>query len=190
VHRRWMIAGLLFCAGQLPAEPVTVAAQEVTVEDADTLSVLIDGETVRLQLAGIDAPEDVQNPKLQRDLERTGMPADQLLALGVAASEGARSLLPQFAPFLVRYDPEARDRYGRVPGDLIDREGRRFSLRLVEEGLARPLPVDGGAEAADFAAAAAAARAAGRGLWGSHPEAFAAWAGVGVRPGQGRGPRE
>lgn len=51
---------------------MTLDASEI--EDGDTLVAVIGGSRERLQLAGIDAPEDSDNAKLQRDLTRTGSP--------------------------------------------------------------------------------------------------------------------
>ncbi|MEJ1343607.1 MAG: hypothetical protein RPU14_16295, partial [Candidatus Sedimenticola sp. (ex Thyasira tokunagai)] len=45
-------------------------ASLISVEDGDTLVVKIKGEEKRVQLLGIDAPEDVENPKFTKDLQR------------------------------------------------------------------------------------------------------------------------
>ena len=58
------------------------------IEDADTLLVEVAGVSYRVQLPDIDAPENTANPKLQRDIERTGLDAEALLALGRQADEG------------------------------------------------------------------------------------------------------
>ena len=49
------------------------------VEDGDTLVVVAENQDVRIQLLGIDAPEDVPNPKLQKDLERTKLAEEVLI---------------------------------------------------------------------------------------------------------------
>ena len=117
---RWLIAcslsvvSLVSVAGQQ-----TIAPERVDVEDADTLLMQVAGASYRIQLPGIDAPESVMNPKLQRDIGRTGLSADTLLPLGQAAVTGLQQLLPSFQPYRLVFDPEVKDRYGRTPGDLV-----------------------------------------------------------------------
>ena len=89
---RWLIAcslsvvSLVSVAGQQ-----TIAPERVDVEDADTLLMQVAGASYRIQLPGIDAPESVMNPKLQRDIGRTGLSADTLLPLGQAAVTGLQA---------------------------------------------------------------------------------------------------
>lgn len=163
-------------AGALVAAPRQVETTGVEIEDADTLLVEVDGVSYRIQLPGIDAPESSVNPKLQRDVQRTGLDAEVLLALGRAADAGLQGLLETSGPFVLSFDPDNRDRYGRVPGELLDTGGRALSLRLVETGYAIPAG-DAQGRAAELDAALAAAKSGGRGLWGLDPETFAAWAG-------------
>ena len=169
------LAVALLCTG-LHAEIQRVAPDIVGVEDADTLQVEVGGVSYRIQLPGVDAPESVPNPKLLRDVERTGMDADSLLALGRAADRGLHEQLTGFLPYSLRFDPEQHDKYGRVPGELHRADGQRLSVSLVEAGYAIPLPGLDPAQQAELVAAMAGARDERRGLWGSHPDAFAAWA--------------
>lgn len=170
------LAILAVLSGALLAEPQTVEPQAVRIEDADTLAVELAGERLRVQLSDIDAPESTHNPKLLRDQERTGLSAETLLELGRAADAGIERLLGELAPYRLHFDPQARDRYGRVPGDLLDASGRALSTLLVEGGYAVPLQGQSTERRAELAAALARAREERRGLWGSHPEDFAAWA--------------
>lgn len=155
-----------------------VVLDDVGLEDADTLLVEVDGEGYRIQLPDVDAPESSENPKLQRDVARTGEDPAQLLALGRAADEGLRGLLAGFRPYRLRFDPTQRDKYGRTPGDLIDADGRLLSERLVEAGLGIPMASAAEARRAPLDAAMTQARDARRGLWGSQPALFAHWAAV------------
>jgi endonuclease YncB( thermonuclease family) len=174
------ITGLLLATtlvtGVAIAGESRVDPQSVEIEDADTLLVEVDGSRYRVQLVGIDAPESARNPKLQRDVERTGLAAGRLLALGARADAGLRELLPSFRPYRLVFEPASADRYGRVPGDLLDATGRRLSERLVSAGLALPLPGADGKVDPALAAAADGARDAQWGLWSGDPQAFAAWA--------------
>jgi micrococcal nuclease len=157
------------------AEQRSVPADRVTIEDGDTLLVQVAGVDYRIQLPDIDAPENVMNPKLQRDVARTGMVAEKLLPLGERAADGVRDLLPSFRPYRLVFDPAVKDKYGRTPGDLLDGQGVSLSLRLVEVGYAVPSRPDKGREAT-LKAAADTARAGDEGLWGWRPDLMQAWA--------------
>ena len=172
-----IITGLmLVLSASAAAELLPIELQHLQIEDADTLQVEIDGSPQRIQLMGVDAPEAVMNPKLQRDIARTGLTQDQLLPLGHAANEGLSRLLKEFAPYRLKADLGVKDKYGRVPGDLHGAAGQHLSIRLVEQGYALPLPVLQGERAKLLEAAAELARSERRGLWASHSDTFSAWA--------------
>ncbi|MEZ5585491.1 MAG: thermonuclease family protein [Sedimenticolaceae bacterium] len=167
---------LLICSSALTAGPQEVVPGSVQIEDADTLLIEVAGVSYRIQLPDIDAPENTMNPKLQRDIERTGLDVEALLALGRRADEGLSDLLRDFAPYQLHFDPDSRDRYGRVPGELVNTAGQQLSLRLVEEGYAVPVINTNPLRRAALDAAVSAARAGGRGLWGTQSDNFARWA--------------
>ncbi len=160
------------------AESGQRAPTVVEVEDADTLRVELEGAAYRIQLPGIDAPESVPNPKLMRDVERTGRDAEALLALGRLADQGLRDLLPGFMPYQLHFDPGIRDKYGRTPGDLRDGQGQWLSVRLVEAGYAIPRGEVDTERRIALERASELARAEERGLWGSAPDDFSAWVGT------------
>ncbi len=150
------------------------------VEDGDTILVQIDGKERRLQLHGIDAPEDVDNPKLKRDLERTGLDRERLLALGRAASEHLRRLIREDAPLRLEGNLQRRDRYGRTPVVAYGGNGISLNEQMVADGYAVMIgryPLDP-AFKERLAAEQARAMDTKRGLWGSDPEAMRAWSGV------------
>ena len=149
----------------------------VEVEDADTLRVEVDGSVYRIQLPGIDAPESVPNPKLLRDVERTGRDAEVLLALGRNADKALRDMLPGFMPYQLHFDSAVRDKYGRTPGDLLDSQGRWLSVAMVEAGYAIPRGKADPRHQALLEQAKTLAQSEQRGLWGSTSDDFAAWAG-------------
>lgn len=107
------------------------------VEDGDTLVVTLDGKSERLQLLGIDAPEDVDNAKHKRDVEQTGLGADALLVLGTQATAHLKGLVAAGQSLEVSGDFEKRDRYGRIDV-LVRMAGAPESLneRLVADGYA------------------------------------------------------
>jgi len=184
--RDWVLAGGLYVAAcSASAGHQSVAPEQVTIEDGDTLQVTVAGMDYRIQLPDIDAPENVVNPKLQRDVGRTGLPPEALLPLGERAADGLHAMLPAFRPYRLVFDPGVTDRYGRTPGDLLDADGDTLSLRLVEAGYALPSrPATG--RAAGLEAAAEAARAANLGLWRWHPDIMRAWAVVSMQPTRSR----
>ncbi|HEB97259.1 MAG TPA: thermonuclease family protein [Sedimenticola thiotaurini] len=152
----------------------------VRVEDGDTIVVTVDGEPRRLQLQGIDAPEDVDNPKLQRDLERTGLAPDTLLALGRAATRHLQGLVAPDDPLRLEGNLQRRDRYGRTPVVAYGRNGLSLNEQMVADGYAVMIgryPLDP-AFKERLTAEQERARSHGRGLWGERPEAMRAWSGL------------
>jgi micrococcal nuclease len=135
------------------------AESGVTVErvvDGDTIVAHLPGGQERVRLIGIDTPETVD-------------PRKPVQCFGHEASERTKKLLPPGTPIRLERDAEARDRYGRLLAYVyrVD-DGTFVNLALAEEGYAQPLTIPPNVAYADrFAAAAAEARAAGRGLWGA-----------------------
>ena len=136
----------------------------VAVEDGDTITIQVDGEIKRLQLAGIDAPEDQANPKLTRDLERTGLSADTLLALGNAATAHLKQLI--------------------LPGDEIPvfvyKDKHSLNAAMVTDGYAIVLQQSSIAQEikAELSALQLRAQSEKRGLWGSHDSETFSWSGL------------
>jgi endonuclease YncB( thermonuclease family) len=155
------------------AAELALPAGAIQVEDGDTVRVQLQGRETRVQLTGIDAPEDSDNPKLQKDLERTGLETERLLALGRAATRYLEMLTQLQDPHALHYEPGNRDRYGRLTGVLYNRLGESMSDYMVAAGFAvasakaperlRELQLD--------------ARRDTRGLWQKDPEAMALWSG-------------
>lgn len=123
----------------LAAEPRTLGLDLKTIEDGDTLVVAIDGVDQRVQIEDIDAPEDADNPKLQRDLERTGLAREQLLVLGRAATAHLARLLARPAGHSLTFDPDRRDRYGRLQVQITGPADHSLNQQLVIDGYAHCL---------------------------------------------------
>ncbi len=115
------------------------------LEDGDTLVVLANGEALRVQLLGVDAPEDKANPKLERDLQRTDLTAESLLKLGRQASDHLQRLVAG-GEVMLQGDLSARDKYGRTPMVVINKQGRSLNDAMLEDGYAM---VAGRSSAAD-----------------------------------------
>lgn len=133
-------------------EPGTATVESVT--DGDTIRVLIAGASTPVRLIGIDTPETHGQGGLRE-------------CFGQEASKRTRALLPEGTRVRLVRDVEARDRYGRLLAYVYRADDGVFvNLRLAEEGYAAPLTIPPNvAHRDDFAAAAAEARGAGRGLW-------------------------
>lgn len=159
------------------ADEITIPPQAITVEDGDTLLVEIDGTPQRLQLLHIDAPEETDNPKFQRDLQRTRLAADELRALGQAATAHLRQLIKQSQGVTLSYNPEQRDRYGRLPADVLLDGQASLSLRMVQDGYATLIEAKPVAEPLDTAypQAKAEAETKDNGLWAKNREATRLW---------------
>ena len=150
------------------------------VEDGDTVVADIDGKTERLQLIGIDAPEDTDNAKLQRDQKVTGLSAERLLVMGAKASQHLRTLLPVGTKVLVDGNLKQRDRYGRIPVVLHSGDGASINEAMVADGFAVVLgryPLDADLKTR-LQALEAQAIAGHKGLWSAeYRHSAAAWGG-------------
>lgn len=135
-----------------------VAAKVVSVTDGDTLRVSVDGETERLRIIGIDAPEVREGECLAQ--ESTSL-MERLVADGSVR--------------IAADDTQAdRDVYGRVLRHVWLADGRSVALEMLTAGLAREYTYAAPyAGVADHRAAEDEARAAGRGLWGVVCEGWA-----------------
>lgn len=171
---------LLLIANDAMAEQLSLQASDIRIEDGDTLLVEHVGQPYKIQLVGIDAPEDSENPKLTVDLKRTGLTREQLLQLGMAASTQLRQLITNNAPFTLHFDPLERDRYGRIPGDLIDQNDRSVAQMMVQLGYAIAL-VNGSHTKISTTLPIVQQQAINKrsGLWGEFPNLSRRWAGIG-----------
>ncbi|HDK37792.1 MAG TPA: thermonuclease family protein [Thiolapillus brandeum] len=111
----------------------------VKVEDGDTLEVNMAGKKERIQLLGMDAPEDTQNPKLKVDMARSGLTADKLLPLGHEATEYLQALVKPGDKLWLSGDLQQRDRYGRITAEVVMANGLSINVTMVASGYARPL---------------------------------------------------
>lgn len=158
---------LLVAAG---ARSEALEVRVVEVEDGDTLLVMLEGKPARIQLAGIDAPEDRPNPKFNLDLKRTGLPAETLLELGRHATAHLRGLAPPGTTVLLEGDLAARDKYGRIALEVKLPDGRSLNEAMVADGYARAL------HAPAYVPLQEEAVKSGRGIWGEAPDAARSWA--------------
>lgn len=126
------------------------------VIDGDTVDVLINGASERVRMLGIDTPE-------------TKKPNTPVECFGPQATEYTTSLLPPGTALYLERDIVGRDDYGRLLAYVYRAsDGLFVNLELVRGGFALPFPFrPNDAHAADFAEAAAQAKAANVGWWGA-----------------------
>ncbi|MEN8213809.1 MAG: thermonuclease family protein [Pseudomonadota bacterium] len=150
-----------------------------SIEDGDTILVNIAGSSERIQLSGIDAPEDTQNAKLKLDIQKRGLPKEELLEIGRLATSYLNSLIAEGESLSLKGDLSQRDKYGRIPAIVINEKGDSLNLLMVREGYATLLkryPLEAGFKAA-LEEAEQHARSSKSGLWASHPGIMAKWSG-------------
>ena len=167
---------LLLHAAALPAD--TGSYSLLQIEDGDTLVIELGSRPARVQLLGIDAPEDIANPKLIKDAERTGISQDLLLDLGRQATRHLQLLIGSAAAVKVEGDLKSTDKYGRVPV-VVTLPGEKISLNssMVQQGYAIALGSSsiGNGDQSELLRLEEQARNNQTGLWQSNPELMQAW---------------
>jgi len=130
-----------------------VVSREV---DGDTLHVHINGGDEKVRFIGINTPE-------------THGPGGLKECYGQEAAARLAELLPVGTEVDLVGDDEQRDKYGRLLAYVYrDRDHLFVNLAMVEQGFAEAYPFPPNvAHESEFATAAANARDANRGLWGT-----------------------
>ncbi|MEM7609775.1 MAG: thermonuclease family protein [Myxococcota bacterium] len=139
-------------SGEAPEPPADrVPVELASITDGDTLRVRLDGRSERVRLVGIDTPETENSPRGPQPF------ADE-------ATDALRSLVRDRSLSLA-FDTERRDRFGRLLAYLYA-DDTFVNAEMIREGWARPLTVPPNVRHAErFAALAAEARQARRGIW-------------------------
>jgi micrococcal nuclease len=134
---------------------VGVVAIACEADDAGSVLVdrVIDGDTIELQTGEVVRYLMVDAPELDA-------------CFGAEAAEANRRLV-EGEYVTLRFDRDRVDDYDRTLA-WVEVDGRDLNLSLVERGLACVLhiPPNGDDRVDEFEALEAAARAAGRGMWG------------------------
>ncbi len=146
---RWTYTLLL----NRPSEPFATQPTVAKVIDGDTIDVRIGRDTTRIRLLGIDTPE-------------TKDPRKPVQCFGPEASRRTAELLPKGTIVHLESDRETHDVFGRTLAYVHRSDGLFVNLSLVADGYADVLTIaPNGSHSAEFGAAAAAAKAAPKGLW-------------------------
>lgn len=170
---------LLLSPANVQAEQQILSVENIQVEDGDTIIVLIGSDSYRIQLAGIDAPEDTENPKLNVDIKRTKLEKQDLLDMGMLATRHLRFLVSQNRPFKLHFDPAKKDRYGRIPGDIVTAGRLSLSELMLSDGFAIVTTHSTSNELIkQLQPLQSKARSEKKGLWGNNSVASDAWAGI------------
>ena len=142
------------------APSAAAAPGEAVVDD------VVDGDTVRVRLAGQAESESVR--LIGIDTPETHGPGGLRECFGKEASARTAELLPEGTAVRLVRDVEARDRYGRLLAYVYRKHDDLFvNLALAEDGFAAALTIPPNVAHRDgFVDAAAEAREEGRGLWG------------------------
>ncbi len=155
--------GALADRGAEPSGPSTDAGSSPTLDglavveyvvDGDTLDIVIAGQTERVRLIGVDAPESVSRET-----------PDQ--CFGAEASDALRALLPEGTEVQLAKDAEARDRFGRLLAYVHRTDDDLFVNQwLLDGGYADAVFFEPNTTyRSAFTAARDAAQRAGAGLW-------------------------
>ena len=150
-----------------------------SVEDGDTLVINYKGKSQRVQLIGIDAPENTQNPKLNLDSKTKEMSKKELLEMGALASQHLSTLVKQGDKVTLRGNFKQKDKYIRLPAIIINDKGESLNKRMVEDGYALLLtrfPLED-AFKAELKEAEQQAIKTEKGLWKSHSSIIKKWSG-------------
>ena len=135
-----LIASVLLSC--LSASILDLSGRVVGISDGDTISVMHDGQAVKIRLYGIDAPEKGQ---------AFGTKAKQFVSAMTFGKE-------------VKVEVKDYDRYGRTVADVFLPDGRNLNREIVKAGFAwwfrKYAPKD-----AELESLESEARAARRGLW-------------------------
>ena len=124
-------------------------ATVTTVNDGDTVSVIMNGKHERIRLAGIDAPEVGQRP----------WGAESKRYLETLISYSGRKVK-------VEFDVEKKDKYGRLLAYLWTKDGRLINLLMVRAGFAMLYTIPPNVKyAGELRAAQLEARTEKAGIW-------------------------
>ena len=130
----WPLPAQLFPpseTGQTPPEHLAGPYPLLYVIDGDTLQLSIDGQSTRVRLIGIDAPESAQHDESKNTPE--GAAAARYLRELLAATDGRLYL---------EYDEQTVDAYGRTLAYVYLSDGATMLQEaLLRAGMAEPLTI-------------------------------------------------
>jgi len=149
----------------------------ISVEDGDTIVINYKGKNQRVQLIGIDAPENTVNPKLNLDASQKSIGISFLLEMGYLSTEHLKGLLKKDVKVYLVGDLNKKDKYGRLSAIVINNKGESLNQQMVKDGFALLLtrfPIQENLRKV-IAKAQQTAQQQKTGLWGTHAELMKKW---------------
>jgi len=126
------------CGDDTSQKEEKIPCKVVKVIDGDTFKcTLRSGEEINVRMIGIDTPESRVNPKLERDVSKTGLSREEIISMGKEATEFTKRLLPKGEVVYLEQDVQKTDRHGRVLAYVWLKDGRMLNEILVREGMAQ-----------------------------------------------------
>lgn len=111
-----------------------VTASLVKISDGDTMTFHNSKGQIKCRLYGVDTPEKYKTAKFWKDVEATGMSADEVEEAGQAASNYAKQRLHVNSGYkLSLYN---QDKYGRSICVIYLNDNKTFNEKIVEDGYA------------------------------------------------------
>lgn len=111
------------------------------VVDGDTFRALYNGDTVKVRLCGVDAPESSKSAKAIRDSKRLNISLDSLFMFGHRSKAYLDSLLPQYTALRFEFDTQRYDRYKRLLAYVYLPDGRMLNQQLLKDGMAEVMTI-------------------------------------------------
>ena len=148
-----------------------------SVEDGDTIVIDYKGKEQRVQLIGINAPEDTQNPKLNLDANQKDIEKSDLLKIGKLATNHLKTLIKAGDKVSLLGNLTQKDKYNRLPAIIINEKGDSLNQLMIKNGYALLLtrfPLNNALEIS-LGKAQKQAQEEKAGLWGSHGELMLKW---------------
>lgn len=136
-HPRMIGAVHVISAKKKPKVNDSKTAYKVeSVEDGDTIVIEYKRKTLRVQLIGIDAPEDTKNPKLNIDSKTKNIDKADLLEMGTLATKHLKALVKAGQTISLQGNLTQKDKYNRLPAVVLNEKGESLNKRMVEDGYA------------------------------------------------------
>lgn len=146
------------------------------IEDGDTIVIQYAGAQQRIQLAGIDAPENTENAKLKVDVMKKQLSKADILQMGEEATQFLGKQIRVGEKVTLSADMNTPDKYGRIPA-MVFRDKKLLNLIMVENGYALLMtryPLEKAFQAS-LGKAESDAKEQGLGLWKSSPKKMLQW---------------
>jgi micrococcal nuclease len=143
-----------------------VNAKLLSILDGDTIRVEQGGQSVRVRLIGIDAPESRESERAHKQAERAGASVESIIAIGQRSSKVLAELLRNSPFVILEFDVRRTDQFGRTLAYVHRPDGLFVNLEMVRRGFARPYSAPPNLKHQDeIVAAGRDARARRLGLW-------------------------